>query len=91
MNKTAAELPLNTIITAIIALVVLVVLIFIFSSSARDFVFGLKDCNSLGGVCQDKITITEPCGPNAIQLVQAVCNDDKGKKTNEICCKSATG
>ena len=91
MNKKAAELPLNVIVTAVIALIVLVVLIFIFSSSARDFVLGLKDCNSLGGKCQTVVTTDDPCGPNAVQLIQATCKDANDKKTSEICCKSATG
>ena len=78
--KKAEGLPLNIVIIAIIALLVLVVLVVIFSSSARNFVFGTKSCTgTYSGTCKAQ------CGEGEAGVSNTDCQKTEA---TPICCKA---
>jgi hypothetical protein len=51
MNKRAANLTIEIIIVCVILLVFCIIMLAIFGGSAKNWVTGTKNCNTVGGSC----------------------------------------
>ena len=81
MKRKAQSISINTIVIAAIALIVLVVIIAIFGGSIKDFVTGVKDCETLGGDCVEGDECPDEEGTLYTSYKSTDCGD------GWICCK----